>query len=74
MGSGRVTLVALSSVTHSFNMGQRFNELQFERDADGQRLHVWAPAGGSDCPPGPYMLFILNDAGVPSVARIVRIG
>ena len=25
-------------------------------------------------PPGPYMLFVVNAAGVPSVAKHVRVG
>jgi hypothetical protein len=25
------------------------------------------------CPPGYYMLFLLNDRGVPSVARMVQV-
>jgi hypothetical protein len=25
-------------------------------------------------PPGPYMLFILNGSGVPSMARMVTVG
>ena len=30
---------------------------------------VQAPTRGADAPPGFYMLFVLNDAGVPSVAQ-----
>jgi hypothetical protein len=32
-----------------------------------------APSGGTVAPPGPYMLFILNQNGVPSVAKIVQV-
>lgn len=31
------------------------------------------PVNGGVCPPGHYMLFIMNDKGVPSVGKIVRI-
>jgi hypothetical protein len=68
---GRVTLVRLSSVTHSFNMDQRINRLAFSAAAGG--LNVTAPTSANLSPPGYYMLFILNGSGVPSVARIVRV-
>ena len=68
----RVTLVRLGSVTHAFDQSQRFIELTFERTAEG--LRVTAPASGALAPPGPYLLTVLNDAGVPSVAQVVRVG
>ena len=69
----KVRWVRLSSVTHSFDMNQRINTLNIaSRVSDG--LHVIAPAEPNSCPPGHYMLFILNGNGVPSVAKIVRIG
>ena len=37
-------------------------------------LNATAPANGNIAPPGYYMLFILNSAGVPSVASFVTIG
>jgi hypothetical protein len=67
----RVTLVRLSSVTHAFDQSQRFVELSFRRAAGG--LTVFAPDSRSSAPPGPYLLAILNQADVPSVAKIVRI-
>jgi galactose oxidase len=68
---GRVSWVRLSSVTHSFNTNQRINVLKFTADAAG--LKVTAPADPKVCPPGHYMLFVLNKTGVPSVAKIIRI-
>jgi galactose oxidase-like protein len=68
----RVTLVRLGSVTHAFDQSQRFIELTFERTANG--LRVTAPASGALAPPGPYLLTLLNEAGVPSVGRVVRVG
>jgi hypothetical protein len=67
----RVSLVRLSSVTHSFNMDQRINRLSFSAGADG--LDVAGPTNANLSPPGYYMLFILNGSGVPSVAKIVRL-
>ena len=67
----RVTLVKTGSVTHGFNMEQRFLELAFS--ASGGSLSVQAPARSTDAPPGTYLLFVIDSAGVPSVGRIVRI-
>jgi hypothetical protein len=68
----RVTLVRLSSVTHAFDQSQRFVEVALRKVAGGLRLE--APAAAAVAPPGPYLLFILNSLGVPSVAKIVRVG
>ena len=67
----RVVMVRNGSTTHSFNMGQRFVELPFVLNA-GQ-LSVQAPARAADAPPGFYMLFALDTAGVPAEAKIVRV-
>jgi hypothetical protein len=68
---GKVTLIRLSSVTHTFNTSQRFLGLHFVV-ADGG-LRVAAPDRPEICPPGYYMLFLLSRAGVPSVAQIVHV-
>jgi hypothetical protein len=65
-----VSLVALGAVTHSINMSQRFVPLSFS--AAGGSLNVTGPANGNLAPPGPYMLFIVDNTGVPSVAAMVR--
>jgi hypothetical protein len=67
----RVSLIRLGAVTHSFDENQRFKRLSFTADATG--LTVTAPNSGNRAPPGHYMVFILNGADVPSVAKIVRI-
>ena len=68
----RVTLVKTGATTHSFNMDQRFLDLTF--NASGLNLSVQAPTRAADATPGYYMLFVFNEAGVPSVAKIVRMG
>lgn len=68
---GAVTLVGLSSVTHSFNAGQRISFLPAQVAAGS--LTVTAPPSANACPPGHYMLFILNRQGVPSIAKIVQV-
>lgn len=67
-----VTWVRLSSVTHSFNENQRINYLSF-KVASATGLTVTAPASNYLCPPGHYMLFLINSAGAASVAKIVKI-
>lgn len=66
-----VTLLGLSATTHSHNQGQHFNRLTFSKP-NSTTLTVTAPWNANVCPPGYYMLFLL-DHGVPSVAKIVRI-
>ena len=68
---GRVSLVKTGSVTHAWNMEQRFLELGFS--ANGASLSVQAPASLNDAPPGTYLLFVVNSAGVPSLGRIVQV-
>jgi hypothetical protein len=67
----RATMLRLPSVTHGFDQSQRFLELPIRRTAGG--LSLTAPASGALAPPGPYLIFVLNAAGVPSPARTIRI-
>jgi hypothetical protein len=66
-----VSLIRLGSVTHAFNMNQRFQRLGFMAEASG--LTIAAPTDRNITPPGHYMVFILNQSGVPSVARIIKV-
>jgi hypothetical protein len=68
----RGTLIRLSSVTHAFNMSQLINHVTFT--ATGTSLSAIAPLNPNVAPPGPYMLFVINGSGVPSVAKMVTIG
>jgi YVTN family beta-propeller protein len=68
----RVSLVKTGSVTHGFNLDQRFVELAFQQI--GSQLTVHAPTRATDAPPGYYLVFVINQAGTPSVGRIVRVG
>jgi glycosidase len=68
---GQVTWIRLPSVTHSFDQNQRINFLPFEPGAD--TITVTSPADGNVCPPGHYMLFLLNRRKVPSIATIIQI-
>ena len=66
-----VVLVRTGAVTHAFGMDQREVGLAFT--AGSGTLTVTAPPNGNIAPPGYYMLFILNNAGVPSVATFVQV-
>jgi hypothetical protein len=70
-GIAKVNWIRLPSTTHAFNESQRINRLAFSQGSGG--LNVTAPVSPALCPPGHYMLFVLNGKGVPSVARIVQI-
>ena len=70
-GIASVTLVALSSTTHEFNMSQRFVRLAFSPAAEPNRFNVSAPDSPNIAPPGHYMMFVLNSNGVPSVGRML---
>jgi hypothetical protein len=67
----KVSLIRLGSVTHAFDMNQRYEALKFAKDATG--LTVTAPTSRNRTPPGHYMLFILNASGVPSIAKFVQV-
>ncbi|NMO18157.1 DUF1929 domain-containing protein [Pyxidicoccus fallax] len=67
----RVSLIALGSVTHAFDQNQRLVTLDFTRGSGS--LTVAAPRNNNLAPPGYYQLFLVNEAGVPSVGRMVRI-
>jgi hypothetical protein len=66
-----VVLVRLGAATHAFDMEQRLVGMSYTSGSGV--LNVTAPSNGNIAPPGYYMLFVLNTAGVPSVARFVRI-
>jgi len=67
----KVWLIRAGSVTRGFNSDQRAVALAFTI-APG-RLTITAPANGNDAPPGTYMLFLVDDAGIPSFAKLVRL-
>jgi hypothetical protein len=68
----KVTWIRLGSVTHSFDQNQRMNYLSFSAP-DANTLTVTAPADARLSPPGHYLLFVVDSAGVPSVAKVVGV-
>jgi len=68
----RMTLVRFGAVTHDFSNEQRFQDVSFTQN--GADLTVTMPTSADYAPPGFYMLFALDAQGVPSQAKIVRLG
>lgn len=66
-----VVLVRAGAVTHAFDMDQRLVGVSFTAGAGV--LNAKAPANGNLAPPGYYLLFLLNAAGVPSLGELVRL-
>jgi hypothetical protein len=69
---GKVALVRLGAVTHSVNTAQRYVPLSFT--AGSTAVNATSAANANIAPPGVYMLFIIGTDGVPSTAKMVRIG
>lgn len=66
-----VVLMRSGAPTHAFDMEQRLVGLSFT--AGSGVLNVTAPPNGNIAPEGYYMLFLVNNAGVPSVAQFVQL-
>ena len=67
----KVTWVRLSSTTHSQNLSQHLET--FVPTVVGGRLAMTAPDSASGCPPGHYLMFVIDTAGVPSEAAVIRV-
>ena len=70
-GSKSASLVRMGSVTHNLDMDQRFMNLQVRRARE-----ACSSAGRPNAnvaPPGMYMVFLIDDQGVPSVGKIVKV-
>ena len=68
-----VVLMKAGSVTHSFDMDQRYVGLTFTAGQTAGTLTVTGPPDSNIAPPGYYMLFLINKAGTPSVAAWVQV-
>jgi len=75
VGSGdsiaRVTWVRHGAVTHSFDPATSFTELSFTQS--GGTLTVTAPQNANVATPGYWMMFVINQNGVPSVAKTLHV-
>ncbi|MGY2051188.1 galactose oxidase-like domain-containing protein [Methylobacterium sp. JK268] len=68
----QVVLLGLTSVTHSFNSGQRRYVASFSQS--GTVVTMQGPASGATVPPGYYQLAVVDQKGVPSPGVIVSVG
>jgi hypothetical protein len=66
-----VMLIAPGAVTHGNDMHQR--AIKLATQGNGSNLKATVPSSGAIVPPGYYMLFVVDNNGVPSVAKFVRI-
>jgi hypothetical protein len=72
----RVTAAVLirpNAVTHHTDAGHRFVRIPITARTNGS-IDIQMPANGAIAPPGPYMLFLLDDDQVPSIAHFTRLG
>jgi hypothetical protein len=65
-------LIAPAAVTHGNDMHQRLIKLPIS--VKGGAITAIMPASAALVPPGYYMLFIVDSAGVPSIGEFVRVG
>ena len=67
-----INLIRVGADTHDFNPEQRLIPVPFTQS--GTQITATLSASAELAPPGYYMLFVLNTAGVPAVAKIISIG
>lgn len=67
-----VVIARPGSDTHAFDFDQRLINLTFTPAVAGS-LTVTSPPNSKVAPPGYYMLFVLNNAGTPSVAKFIQV-
>lgn len=68
----KVTLIRPASVTHWLDQDQHFLSLSVTVQTP-DTMRVTSPANANLAPPGYYMLFVVTDAGVPSVASWIQL-
>jgi hypothetical protein len=67
-----VAICRIGPVTHNWDWGNRYVKLAADRT--GNRVRVRAPAVPGLAVPGVYMLFVLDNHGVPSAAARLHLG
>jgi hypothetical protein len=68
----KVSLVRFGGVTHSVNMDQQFQALPFTATSNST-ISVTSPNNSRIAPPGRYMMFLIDDLGVPSFAKFMQV-
>ena len=65
-------MIRCSSVTHTNNMDQRCLFLN-NTAPSGTTIQIQSPKDSTWAPPGYYMLFIVDNNGIPSEGKIFKI-
>jgi hypothetical protein len=66
-----VVLIREGAATHAFDMSQRLIGLNFA--VNGTTMGIAAPPNSTIAPAGPYLLFVVDKNGVPSVGQVVMV-
>lgn len=70
----KVSLIGLGSTTHGYNMNQTVVFLnKTTLPINSNTLRLTAPDSTREAAPGYYMMFVVDSAGIPSVAEIVQL-
>ncbi|KAK1969570.1 kelch domain-containing protein [Colletotrichum sublineola] len=72
-GAYTFSMIRVSATTHTVNTDQRRIPLDGQDSGDGQRFTVHGPDDYGVAIPGYYMLFAMNEAGVPCVAKFFKV-
>jgi hypothetical protein len=76
----KATLIRLGVTTHGFDQNTRMLPLTFVPGTGSVEITgtllggASVPLGPTLAPPGYYLLFLVNSAGVPAIGRYIRIG
>ncbi len=68
----RFTMIRMSATTHTMNTGQRFLEVPFN-SLGGNQYELTAHSNANVLVPGYWMLFSIDNQGVPSASQIIRV-
>jgi hypothetical protein len=68
-----VAIMRTGFITHTLNTDNRYVKLSFTQPGNSNELVISAPGMPAHAIPGDYMLFVLNEAGVPSIAKRIRL-
>jgi hypothetical protein len=66
-----VVLIREGAATHAFDMSQRMIGLNFA--VNGTTMGIAAPPNSTIAPAGPYLLFVVDTNGVPSIGQMVMV-
>jgi len=79
-----VSMIRTGSATHTLAQDQVYVRVPFtikkdhdkknDKDKPKDKIEITAPTKPVQAKPGDYMLFIVNNAGTPSLAKHVRLG